>query len=105
MVSVGKLLRGVRCAADKASVRRIIREKTGTSRLSGLRNEHRVVIHDAIFSVENKIESKGGGRSDDPRVVQLRAARNMLLDDMGWNEPNPRRQAASSLRSSEWCGV
>jgi hypothetical protein len=46
----------------------------------------RELVHDSVFDVENGIESKNGGQPDHPAVVAMRAMRNRLMDDMGWNE-------------------
>lgn len=49
-------------------------------------NQRREWLHDAMFTVENELESKAGGKPDDTTVQQINQSRNHLLDDMGWNE-------------------
>jgi hypothetical protein len=58
----------------------------GPSSLSRMTPGRRACLSDAIFEVENRIESRGGGQPDHPTVVALRKVRNRVLDDLGWNE-------------------
>ena len=61
------------------------------------------ILQDAIFSVKNELEhavgeyapGEGGAVTAKRRewVTQMRAARNLMLDDLGWNE-NASRQSA-----------
>lgn len=48
--------------------------------------ENREVLASAIFEIENEFESQGIGRPHHRAVVAMRAARNELYDDLGWNE-------------------
>lgn len=54
--------------------------------LSNLNRSKREHLASAIFEVENDLESQGDGRPDHPTVVALRAVRNEVYDDLGWNE-------------------
>jgi hypothetical protein len=50
----------------------------------GRLNDHRrELLSDAIFQVENVLEHR---QPEHPQVQRLRAARNRLYDDLGWNE-------------------
>lgn len=44
----------------------------------------RAILRDAIFAVEDEMESMAGGRSDHPTVVALRMVRQRLADELGW---------------------
>lgn len=48
-------------------------------------------LHDAIFEVMDHFESMNGGQPDDPRVVELRIAQNLVADDLGWNHEGGER--------------
>lgn len=85
-------LKGVSSASYRSKVQRVFREKMGKAGVenpritSRLNNAKREILHDAIFEVENHLESQRGGQPDHPTVTQLRGARNLVLDDLGWNE-------------------
>lgn len=46
----------------------------------------RHLLHQAVFTVENEIESRGNGHPHDPRVVSLGTIRNRLYDELGIND-------------------
>lgn len=52
----------------------------------GMRDRRREYLVDAIFAVENEIESAGPGHPDDPRVLALNAARQRVEADLGWSD-------------------
>lgn len=47
----------------------------------------REALADAIFAVEDEVESKGGGRPDHPVVLALNRVRLQLNADLGWDDP------------------
>ena len=49
-------------------------------------DETRAMLAEAIFSVEDEIESRGNGHPYDPTVVSLRGIRNKIYDELGINE-------------------
>lgn len=51
-----------------------------------LNDELRSLLADAIFVVENEIESKGNGQPHHKTVEALNAIRNRIYDDIGANE-------------------
>lgn len=78
-------------ATARGKVRRIMREKLvaagGDGRsLAAMNDGRREMFADAIFAVENEIESRSGGMPDHPTVVALNTARNRVYDDLGWND-------------------
>lgn len=85
----------------KARIKKLAVAKATANGLAGvlthsigpLNRAKREVFADAIFEVENDLESQGGGRPDHPTVVALRAVRNEVYDDLGWNE-YPKRKSA-----------
>ena len=83
--TVRQYLTGLVSAGDRTKVRNKLRTLNGGT-VEGMNMRLRERLHDAIFSVENDLESRGGGMPDCPRVVSLRAARNEVLDDLGLNE-------------------
>lgn len=53
----------------------------------GRLNDHRrALLCEAIFHIENDLEHR---QPDHPTVRTLRAIRNRLYDDLGWNESRP----------------
>ena len=48
----------------------------------------RELLADAIFAVEDELESRADGQPYHPQVVALNKARNLVLDDLGWNDPS-----------------
>ena len=72
-----------------ARVRAAMRRISGSATLSELNYAKRIALHDAIFEIENEIESRGDGHPDDPTVLELNRVRNLVLDDLGWNEYDP----------------
>jgi hypothetical protein len=57
-----------------------------------LNDELRATVADAIFEVENDLEHR---QRQHPQVAIMRAARNRLYDDLGWNEYRKARRPAS----------
>jgi hypothetical protein len=49
-----------------------------------MNDANREALAAAVFVVENEAEHKRGG--DYPPVESMRAIRNRLYDDLGWNE-------------------
>jgi len=81
-------LDGVKSQVDRSRIRRGYIEqlaKRSEPHRSPMNRRRRECLHDAIFSVENNVESQAGGRPDHPRVVAMRYARNLVADDLGWN--------------------
>ena len=78
-------LLGIKNARDRSFVRAAMRKRVGGS-WSRLNGQLRESLHDSIFEVMNRIESKNGGQSEDPRVIQLCIAMNLVADDLGWND-------------------
>ena len=60
-------------------------------RISGMDRRKRESLHDAIFEVMNHFESMNGGQPDDPRVVELSIALNLVADDLAWNDEGGER--------------
>ena len=46
----------------------------------------RELLADAIFAVEDELESRADGQPYHPQVVAMNKARNLVLDDLGWND-------------------
>lgn len=66
---------------------REIRAGRGLDRRQTARNDRdRECLADAVFRVEDEVESRCGGQPDEPNVVAMRAARNRIYDDLRWNE-------------------
>lgn len=53
---------------------------------NGINDDVRHLLCRAVFTVENDLESKGGGHPHDPTVVALNTIRNRLYDELGINE-------------------
>ena len=60
-------------------------------RINGMDRRKRESLHDAIFEVMDRFESMNGGQSDDPRVVELCIALNLVGDDLAWNHEGGER--------------
>jgi hypothetical protein len=94
--TVGQTLRPI-----PARWRRLIkaehRKQTGGPPVP-LNDAGRLVLANAIFEIENKLESSRAERGlvQSPAVETMRMVRNVLLDDCGENEPHPQ-----GLRSSK----
>ena len=54
--------------------------------LKGMNDARREALQDAIFEVENEIESHSGGKPDHATVVALRRARQRVEWDLGWSD-------------------
>ena len=86
--STGRYLRLGGVSSTYASkIRKVLRAKLGDPHLSRLAGARREKLHDAIFEVEDDLESKAGGQSNHPQVLAMNKARNLVLDDLGWNDP------------------
>lgn len=83
--SVRAYLRGLKSGHYRGLVFAELRERLG-GRWQGMNAQIRCGLHDSIFAVEDELESRLGGQSDHPTVVQLRVARNLVADDLAWNE-------------------
>lgn len=46
----------------------------------------RELLAAVIFEVENELEHRKSGQPDNLAVVAMRDARNLLYDDLGWND-------------------
>ena len=55
-------------------------------RIRGMDRQKRECLHAAIFEVMDHFESMNGGQPDDPRVMELCVAMNLVADDLGWND-------------------
>ena len=55
-------------------------------RINGMNTKRRECLRKAIFNEMDRIESKNGGQSDHPIVMQLNIAMNLVLDDLGEND-------------------
>src|SRR5438874_1307676 len=92
ITSVTKYLKGVCSASARGRVRRglktalIAAGDPTPELLSRLNDDKRRLLAEAIFAVEDELESRGDGRPHDPVIVQLRAARNRVYDDLRYNE-------------------
>ncbi len=53
-----------------------------------LDDRHREYLRDAVFQIEDELESRHGGQPDLPVVVQMRRARCRLESDLGWSPPD-----------------
>jgi hypothetical protein len=104
--SVTKYFAGLRASGHyKAEIRRDMSTRlkakglwVGQHPLSQLNPAKREILHDCIFAVEDRLESRGGGQPDHPAVVALRTARNRVLDDLGWNEAPPSKLGQPEVR-------
>lgn len=54
--------------------------------LKGMNDARREALQDAIFEVENEIESRQGGKPDDATVIALRRARQRVELDLRWSD-------------------
>jgi hypothetical protein len=61
-------------------------------------DEARRALTVAIFEVENELEHRS---PLNPQVAAMRAARNVLLDDLGENEPPPRGGRYPAVEAAE----
>lgn len=91
--SVSQYLKTITSPHVRSKIRHHMRAKleargnTEARPMSGSMNaSKREMLYDSIFVEENRIESQGGGKPDDPGVIQLRAARNRVADDLGWHD-------------------
>ena len=94
-------------ARQKAMIRRTfeaeLRRKghwTGQHPMSQLNDEKRSVLERVIFEVVNAFESTGKGRPRHPTTIALHDARNLLFDDLGWNEDVFDKPAKVSRRAA-----
>jgi hypothetical protein len=58
----------------------------GMLRRLEISDRHRAVLADAIFAIEDDLESQGGGRPWDETVIGLNYIRNRIYDELGINE-------------------
>ena len=91
--SATQYLKGCTSALQKGEIRRLARARmtsegiwVGKYPLSSMNDYRREILADCIFQVEDRLESKNGGDSDNPVVVALRDARNRVYDDLRWND-------------------
>ncbi|MFA9479224.1 hypothetical protein ACERK3_13110 [Phycisphaerales bacterium AB-hyl4] len=91
--SVSQYLKPISSQSIKRKIRHHMKAKlqaagsTEARPMSGSMNAaKREMLYDSIFVEENRLESQQGGKPDDPLVIQLRAARNRVADDLGWND-------------------
>lgn len=83
--SVSAYLRVVKSGHYRQSARVELRSRLGGP-WRGMNPRIREYLHDAIFAVMDELESRTGGQSDHPSVVQLCVALNLVKDDLGWND-------------------
>ncbi len=83
--SVSAYLQGIKSGHYRGKIRAELRRRLG-GRWRGMNRRNREYLHDSIFSVMDELESRLGGQSDHPNVVQMRIAMNLVADDLGWNE-------------------
>jgi hypothetical protein len=84
--SAGAALAGVG-AHMRRKIRGAYRSLGGT--FDYLNDQRRELLSEAIFRIENDLEHRQPGH---PQVRRMRAARNRLYDDLGWNEYAHRSQ-------------
>ena len=99
--SMSKYLRGIKSGTLRTKIRKEAKRRGFT--LGKIGTAEKVILQDAIFAVENDLESLTGeyapgtgGTTVAKRrewVNQMRAARNLVLDDLGWNEDASRTPA------------
>ena len=72
-------------ATISASLKRQVRARyrAQVDRCSPLNQQRRACLSEALFAVENDLEHR---QPRHPQVRVLRAVRNALYDDLGWNE-------------------
>ena len=75
-------LQGLKSERATTQIRAAVRKRLGAG-WSGVNAKRREAIHDAIFEVMDEWESRGGGTSS-PAIDQMRAAMNLVADDLGW---------------------
>jgi hypothetical protein len=85
--SVGGALRGIG-PVYRRHIRAAYRRLGGRCR--PLNPERRALLAEAIFTVEDDLEHR---QRLNVQVAIMRAARNALYDDLGWNETPHRRRA------------
>ncbi len=83
--SVSAYLRGIKSGHYRGNIRAELRRRLG-GQWRGMNRRIREYLHDSIFMIEDELESQNGGQPDHPMVVQMRIARNLVMDDLGWNE-------------------
>ena len=88
--SIYSYLRGVQ-PYYKTQIGRAFRESLaskGVGRAAGRRfpcnRETREALADAIFRIEDELESRRGGQSDLSAVIAMRRARHQVEADLGW---------------------
>lgn len=97
--SMSKYLRALKSPKYRAKIRKeAVRRGFRFGRIGDSEKE---ILQDAIFTVENDLEHQVGeyppGEEGDVTrrrrewVGQMRAARNQVLDDLGWNENATRK--------------
>lgn len=89
--SKSQYMRNVTSNNDKNKVTKEYRKLLSENNLTTghLNKEKRILLSEAIFIVENEIEHKSGGNhhlSTQKRVDELRNARNIIYDHIGWND-------------------
>ena len=94
--SVRAYLLGVKSGRARALVRAAVRKGAGMG-WEGMNPRMRVLLHDSIFKVMDDLESRAGGQSDHPTVVQLLKALNLVADDLRWNDSS----AAVKIEANE----
>ena len=87
--TVGAYTRGITSGHAKTLIRRIFGTACKAHGLGALRvgcrgEARRNLLQKAIFAVEDRLESKAGGRPDDTLVLQLHAARLLVERDLSW---------------------
>lgn len=89
--SATQYLKDCPSAFQKGAIRRILTRRmkeagqwSGKWPLSRMTNISREMLADAIFEVEDRLESRAGGMPDDPVVVALREARIRVYVDLRW---------------------
>ncbi len=89
---IGTYLRGVR-SHFRTQIMRLFRDSLEPCDRRGSQGvgfkcnaKTREKLADAIFRVEDELESRCGGQPDHPVVVQMRKARHRVNVDLGWDE-------------------
>ena len=80
--SVRDYLQGVKSGLLKSQIRAAYRKRCG-GRITGMNRQKRVWLHDSIFEVVNRLESR---ELDHPMVEPLIDAMNKVDDDLGWDD-------------------
>lgn len=83
--SVGAYLQGVKSGRYRAKVRAELKRRLG-GRWRGMNPKIREMLHDLVFIVMDELESRNGGQSEHPTILQLNIALNLLADDLGFND-------------------